>query len=435
MRLASLPIEAREAFYAEHTEEQLSRLRYDYRFLARGEQLPPAGSWRYWLVQAGRGFGKSWVGAQWSHEQAERYPNLPGLLAARSAGDARETMVEGVSGILATAKPWFRPRYEPSKRKLTWPNGAWALVLGADEPEIFRGKNSAWAWVDELAAWSYSDSWDQLLLGLRIGEDPRCVITTTPRPTSLIISLVKDPNTVVTRGSTDDNRVNLAPAFYEHIISKYRGTTIGRQELEGELLADIPGALWKRAQIERDRVLKVPDLRRIVVAIDPAATSGEKADDTGIMVAGLGADGHGYALSDLTCHKTPGGWALVAVGAYDSWKADLIVGESNNGGEMVGLTLETVRPNVPYKLVHASRGKRTRAEPISALCEQGRIHHVGVLRDLEDEQCTWVPGVTAESPNRVDAFVWAMTELVETGLPAAIAPNPDVGYVGNQWSM
>lgn len=428
MRLAALPAEERRSVLDSYDDGALDALLSSYRFLARGEQIPPPGAWDYWILRSGRGAGKTWTGSNWVHEQAAAHPGLAGLLAARTAGDVRETMVEGISGVLATAPRGFVPRYEPSKRKITWPNGAYALCLGADEPELFRGKNSAWAWADEVASWRKRDAWDQLLLGLRVGPHPRCVVTTTPKPTPLIREILAEPNAVDTRGSTYDNAANLAPAFLRKVLAKYEGTTLGAQELHGELIGDTPGALWTRTTLDTHRVREAPDLVRIVVAIDPAATSGEGADDTGIVVVGKGRDGHGYVLADVSCHESPAGWAKRAIEAYRLHRADRLIGEANNGGEMVELTIRAVerddaRRQVPaaFSLVWASRGKQARAEPISALYEQGRVHHVGMHADLESEQTTWVPGVSGWSPNRVDALVWACTELFERETEA-VAP-------------
>jgi phage terminase large subunit-like protein len=251
-----------------------------------------------------------------------------------------------------------------------------------------------------------------LMMGLRLGTDPRVVVATTPRPIALLRELAADPLTRVTRGSTFDNRANLAPAYLDQILTKYQGTQIGRQELYAKLLDEAPGALWKRADIERHRVKAAPALLRIVVAVDPAATSGERADDTGIVEAGKAKDGQGYVLADLTCHKSPDGWAREVVKAYHEWKADRIVVETNHGGEMVTATIRQVDRNVPIKTVTASRGKMVRAEPISALYEQGRVHHVGAFPALEDQLVNWTPD-SGTSPDRLDALVWALTELLE----------------------
>lgn len=392
---------------------------YQWSFWARDNQLPPDGDWRVWLLLAGRGFGKSRTGAEWIRSQVEtgRYHRL--ALVARTAADVRDVMIEGESGILRISPPWFRPKYEPSKRRLTWPNGAVATTYSADEPDNLRGPEHDGAWCDELAAWSYPDAWDMLMFGLRLGADPRVVVTTTPRPTKLIRELVAAPTTHVTRGRTYDNASNLAPAFMEQIIAKFAGTRLGRQELDAEILDDTPGALWKRDQIEALRVVKHPDLSRIVVAVDPAVTSNEGSDETGIIGAGLGTDQHGYVLEDASLRGSPLAWATAAVTLYYKLQADRIVAEANQGGEMVEHTIHTVDPNVPVRLVHASRGKYIRAEPVAALYEQARAHHVGTFPAMEDQLCTWTQG--DESPDRLDALVHGLTDLM-----IDVAPVPSV---------
>jgi phage terminase large subunit-like protein len=337
-------------------------------------------------------------------------------LVAPTAADARDVMVEGESGLLAIAPPWDRPEYEPSKRRLTWENGAVATTYSADEPERLRGPQHDFAWCDELAAWRYPAAWDMLMFGLRLGSDPRAVVTTTPRPTKLIKALLLDPKVVVTHGTTYDNAANLAPGFLQQIVRRYEGTRHGRQELQAEILEDVPGALWGRAVIEAGRVTSVPELARIVVAIDPAAGSGEHSDESGIVVAGKTAAGHGYVLADLSGRYTPVEWAKAAIAAYRAHDADRIVAEVNNGGEMVEATLRMVDPGVPFTAVRAARGKVARAEPVAALYEQGRVHHLGALPPLEDQMCGFVHdfdrAAAGYSPDRVDALVWALSELL-----------------------
>lgn len=410
--LASLPEPERIQALAELTEQEAEALLYDWPFWARPNQLPPPGDWRVWLVLAGRGFGKTRTGAEWLRDQVENRGRGRLALVAPTAADARDVMVEGESGILAISPPWFRPVYEPSKRRLTWPNGAIATTYSADEPDRLRGPQHDGAWADELAAWKYPEAWDMLMFGLRLGMDPRAVVTTTPKPVRLIRELLAAATTVVTRGSTYENAANLAPAFLEQIVTKYKGTRLGRQELDGEVLDDVPGALWTRKVLDDLRRTTAPELVRVVVAIDPAVTSGEDSDETGIVVAGRGADGHGYVLADLSCRMSPDGWARRAVNALQDHKADRIVAEVNNGGDLVERVIRTVERTVPYKAVHASRGKRVRAEPIAALYEQGKVHHVGSLPDLEDQMCTYLPEGSDKSPDRVDALVWALTELM-----------------------
>ena len=368
------------------------------------------------MLLAGRGFGKTRTGAEYVRSRVKARSAGRIALVAPTAADARNVMVEGESGILAISAPADRPLYEPSKRRLTWPSGAVATLFSADEPERLRGPQHDAAWCDELAAWRYPEAWDMLLLGLRLGQDPRVVVTTTPRPTKLIKGLLADPSVVVTRGSTYENRDNLAPAFIEEIIGRYEGTRLGRQELEAEILDDMPGALWTRGLIEAGRAREVPELMRVVVAIDPAASSGEAADETGIVVAGKDERGDAWVLADASGRYSPGEWAKAAVAAFRAHRADRIVAEVNNGGEMVEAMLRMLDPGVPFTAVHASRGKRTRAEPVAALYEQGRAHHVGALPQLEDQMCGFSARdvdrrLAGGSPDRVDALVWALTDL------------------------
>jgi phage terminase large subunit-like protein len=322
-------------------------------------------------------------------------------------------MIEGESGILAICPSAERPEYKSAKRQLVWPNGAKTLIFTADEPDRLRGKQHMKLWADELAAWRYSDSWDQAMFGLRLGDNPQVVVTTTPRPTKLIRELAKDSTTHVTTGSTYDNRANLAPAFFNEIIKKYEGTRLGRQELKAEILDDNPNALWQRDRIDQLRVIKAPEFRRVVVGVDPAVTSNEESCETGIVIAALGEDEQAYVLDDLSLIASPDGWARKAVFAYHQHSADRIIGEANNGGDLIETVIRTVDRHVSYKKVHASRGKAKRAEPIAALYEQGRVHHVGSFPKLEDQMCSYDPAETDnDSPDRMDALVWALTELM-----------------------
>lgn len=373
--------------------------------------MPPHGDWRTWLILAGRGWGKTRTGAEWVIDRIEDGHQRIALIGP-TAADVRDVMVEGESGILAVCPADLTPHYEPSKRRITFATGAIATTYSADEPDRLRGPQHEAAWADELAAWRYPEAWDQLQFGLRLGDDPRTIVTTTPRPTKEIRELVAADSTVVTRGSTFDNADNLAPAFLERILSKYEGTRLGRQELYAEILDDVPGALWTRQMLEAAVVgcpSPIPDTERMVVAIDPAVTSGEDSDSTGIVVAGR-YDKSAVVLADLTCRLTPDGWARRAVEAYHDFKADRIVAEANQGGDLVKTVLRTVDPTVPVKLVHATRGKRVRAEPVAALYEQGRVFHTAVFADLEDELVTWTPD-SPSSPDRLDALVWALTDL------------------------
>lgn len=405
------------------------RLKYTWEAWARDSQLPPDGDWSTWCIISGRGWGKTRTGAQWTIEKAERYPGCHIALVGRTVADVRDVMIKGRSGILACSPPWFRPEYKPSLRLLIWPNGTTATTYSADEPDQLRGPQHSFAWADERAAWQYDDAWDQLSFGLRIapapGVIPQCVVTTTPRNTKAMKALVSDPSTVVTKRSTYENQENLSPRFIREIERRYAGTRLGRQEIGGDLIEDIDGALWKRQWLDDGRVVRYPDLKRIVVAVDPPASSAETSDspaECGIVVAGVGVDGHGYTLADASLIGTPDEWASEVLAVYSKFKADLIVGEVNNGGEMVGAIIKAIADrngmiNIPYKAVRASRGKQVRAEPVSLLYERQQIHHVGTFPDLEDQQCNWVPG--EKSPDRMDASVWAYTELMLPETPTA----------------
>jgi phage terminase large subunit-like protein len=403
------------------------RLLYDWKFWGRPNQIAPPGNWLTWLILAGRGFGKTRAGSEWIRAMVcgptpmSRGRSSRIALVGETAADCRDVMVRGDSGILSVHPPDFRPVYEPSKRSLTWPNGAVALLFNATEPDQLRGPQHDLAWLDELAKWRYAqETWDMLQFGLRLGDDPRQLVTTTPRPIPLIRSLMKDERTVTTKGSTYDNKANLAAVFMDTVIKRYEGTRLGRQELNAEVLDDVPGSLWTRDGLDRYRKPKgkLPDMQRVVVAVDPAATSAEtsKSDDTaetGIVVAGLGVDGRGYVLDDLSCRLSPNGWGRMAVSAYDSHSADCIVVERNQGGDMVKNTIKSVRSNIKIVEVHASRGKVTRAEPVSAMYEQGRISHVGTFHELEDQMVLFTTnGIVGETTaDRVDALVWAFSQL------------------------
>lgn len=376
---------------------------------AREKQQPPPGDdWRFWLVLAGRGWGKTRTIVEWAKQRAHADPGSRGAIVASTAADARDIVVDGESGFLNTSDDIT---YHSSKRRLTWTNGSQATLYSAEEPDRLRGPQQHWAIADELAAWKYAQAtWDMLMFGLRLGENPRCAIATTPRPTPVIRGLVADPLTHVTKGSTFENEANLAPAFLNAILKKYEGTRLGRQEIDAEILDDVPGAMWTRQMIEDTRRSSHPDMQRIVIAVDPAITNTQDSDETGIIVAGLGENEHGYTLEDCTVKASPDAWARAAVNAYHRHNADRIVYESNQGGDMVAHTIRMVDANVPLTAVRATKGKHTRAEPVAALYEQGRIHHVGMFAELEDQLCTWVPG--EDSPDRLDALVWAFSNLM-----------------------
>jgi len=327
-------------------------------------------------------------------------------------------MVEGESGILATAPPWFRPTYEPSKRKLEWPNGAVAYTYSSEEPDRLRGPQHDLGWADELCAFKYlKDTWDMYQFGLRLGEDPKTIITTTPKPQKLLKEIMESEGTALTRGSTYDNLANLAPTFAKTVVAKYEGTRLGDQELHAKILDDNPDALWNFEMIEPYRVAfdKCPDLIRIGVAIDPAVTANKKSDETGMVIGGVAYIGeklHGYILEDCTLKAKPEKWAMKAVTEYKAYSADRIIAEVNNGGDLVEANLRSINANVSYEAVRASRGKAVRAEPVSSLYEQGRIHHVGVFSKLEDQMTDWNPlDPDGDSPDRMDALVWLITWL------------------------
>lgn len=445
--LASLPPLEREKFLNSLTKEELSELNYDWKFWARPNQLEPEGDWNTWVVLAGRGFGKTRIGSEWIRQNVcgpsplsgGRYKRI--ALIAETAADARDVIVEGESGILGCHPKDFRPLYIKTNRKLEWPNGAVAYLYNATEPDQLRGPQHDLAWADELAKFQYmQETWDQAQLGLRLGDHPKMLVTTTPRPLPLIKKLIVANKTFVTRGKTFDNAGNLAPSFIAQIEERYGGTRLGRQELDGEILGDIPGALWQRSSIDDHRLKEAPeDLVSVLVAVDPAASSNEGSDENGIVVVGLGRDEDGYArgyvLEDASLKGTPEEWAKRAVQMFRKWGADKIIAEKNNGGEMVETVIRTADRSVPVKLVHASRGKIIRAEPISALYEQGRVHHCGRFDLLEDQMCLFsvdnIRGGSIGSPDRVDALVWGLTEIFEKLTGRRRSPKPDDLIIDN----
>lgn len=382
---------------------------------ARPDQRRPPGDWDVWFIKSGRGWGKTRTGAE---DLVESALDDAGdyFAAGPTFADARDVMVEGPSGLIAVLeRRCIGHRWNRSLGELTLANGSRIKAGSADEPDRWRGWNFKGGWADELGAWRRPDTWTQLRLATRIGTHPRIVVTTTPRPTALLRGLVErtDGSVHVTSGRTFDNAENLSPAALAELERRYAGTRIGRQELEGELLLDTPGALWTLDQLEACRVADrsaVGQLRRVVTAIDPAVTSGEDSDETGIVVAGIDHTEVVWVLADRSLKASPSGWATAAIGAHDDFEGDRVVGEANNGGDLVEATLRQVDPSVPYRKVTASRGKRVRAEPVAALYEQGRVRHVGAMPELEEQMCMWTPD-SGWSPDRVDALVWAVTEL------------------------
>jgi phage terminase large subunit-like protein len=399
-----------------------------WRAKARPSQLPPPGNWNGWLVMAGRGFGKNRMASGWVHEevQAKRAGRI--ALVGPTAADVRDTIIQGESGLLATAPSWCRPEYEPSNRKLTWPNGAFALAFSAEESDRLRGSQFDLAFADELAAWNNAqDAWDMLMFGLRLGTHPKWLVTTTPRPIKLLKDLLarEGQDVVVTRGSTYENAANLAPSFLAAIRARYENTRLGKQEIFAEMLSSTPGALWSSDMVERaNDVGELPDMRRVVVAIDPSGTRGasDGGDSIGIVVGGLGVDGLGYLLADRTCKLSPDGWGRRAVDAYREFKADRIIAERNFGGAMVEHVIRSIDPNVSYREVTASRGKVARAEPASALYEQGKVRHAHRMPELEDQMLAMTSNgfVGDGSPDRLDAAVWCLHELLGAPEPGII---------------
>ncbi|TCL76161.1 terminase family protein [Rhizobium sp. BK251] len=382
----------------------------------RDEQKPPAGDWRTWLLIGGRGSGKTRAGAEWVHglaSSSER-SELRIALVAETLGDAREVMIDGVSGICRIARN-RRPEFEISRRRLIWPNGAVAQIFSSEDPESLRGPQFHYAWCDELAKWKHGEeTFDMLQFGLRLGAAPRQLVTTTPRPVPLLKRLMVDPATALTRISTLENRKNLAPGFFDALSTRYGGTRLGRQELDGELIEDREDGLWKREAIEAATIRFTGALRRVVVAVDPPATAGPKSC-CGIVVAGIEASGRGVVLADCSVEgASPAGWAGAVAKAYRRFAADRIVAEINQGGDMVSAMLRSIDADLPVTTVRATRGKFLRAEPVAALYEQGRVAHAGRFAALEDQMCDFGPeGLTSgRSPDRLDALVWALTALM-----------------------
>jgi phage terminase large subunit-like protein len=429
--LAAMTDEDREQFLGQLSPDEALAILYDWHTWARPNQLqpqtPPEGvPWYVWMLLGGRGMGKTKTGAEtlreWAEATQKGEPERFAIIG-QTAADVRDVMLQGESGILTISPPWFMPTYEASRRRLMWPNGTFAILFSGDSPDQLRGPQFHKAWVDELAKYLYpQETWDNLEFGLRLGSNPQAIVTTTPRPIPIIKSMVEDEQVHVTRGSSYENISNLAPSFIRRVIRKYEGTRVGRQELHAEVLTDMPGALWTYEMIEKCRVTRIPEMVRIVVAVDPAVSASEDSDETGIVVCGFGVDGLGYVLRDYSGRYSPEAWAQKAIDAYYDYTADRIVAEVNNGGDLVETVIRSKDSRVSYKDVHASRGKIRRAEPIAALYERGMVRHHGQFAAMEDQMTTYNPAEAQTpterrrtkmlSPDRMDAMVWGFTELM-----------------------
>ena len=422
-----LSLPKRKLFLESLTSDELQAAVDDWNIWARADQLPSRLDFRLWILLGGRGAGKTRAGAEWVSQKVRHASEpLRVALIGPTFAEARHVMAEGVSGLLNVARDDFRPRYESSKHQITWPDGSMAQLFSAEEPDSLRGPQFHYAWCDELAKWSKPRAtWDMLQFALRLGDKPQAVVTTTPRPLALLSELIQAEGTLLSRSRTKQNGANLAPDFLAAITASYGGTRLGRQELEGEILTDNPDALFSRSLIEAARCPQAPAMKRIVVAVDPPAGSGEKHNACGIIAAGLGVDGLVYVLDDFTIKaRSPSGWAARAIALYHARKADALIAEANPGGDMVKSVLANMDASVPVRLVHATRGKHLRAEPVAALYEQGRVKHAGVFASLEDELCEFESIIASPgaSPDRADALVWAVSELVltrPTGTPRA----------------
>lgn len=402
-------------------------------FGQRPPEIDPENPWEVWLFAGGRGTGKTITGAQWVRHRVESGIARHIALVSETVKDVRDVMIEGPAGLLKISPPWCMPVYEPSKARVVWPNGAVATMFSAERPDQLRGPQHDTGWLDEIAKWqrAQDETWDNFNMGLRLGDFPQCAVTTTPRPTKTYKKLIANENglNVITRGSTFENTRHLAPSFIKRMAKQYGGTRLGRQELEAELLADNPNALWRFTDIDDHRRGKAPELIRIVVAIDPSAGSldPDSAAEAGIIVAGVDHAYHGYILADRSLKGSPEEWSKAAVGAYREFHADRIVAETNNGGDMVEAVLRSVDRSIPFRKLWASRGKLTRAEPIAALYERHEVHHVGTYAELESQMTDWEPGMP--SPDRMDAAVWALTDLIiDGGSPTETEDDPFGGH-------
>lgn len=436
-QLSALPCEDRNKFIDSLSEDEAAILLADWRgFNARQDQIAPEGDWDIWLCLAGRGWGKTRTGAEWVKEQVEAGCKRIALVA-ETQKDLEEVMIEGESGILSLYSKADGPVYRKKPVQLMFKTGAIALGYNATQPDQLRGPQFDAAWSDELAKWRYArETWDQLQFGLRLGNKPRQIVTTTPRPIELIKAIIsgQEGEAAIVRGRTLDNSSNLPPAFLKKIMARYDGTRLGRQELNAEILGDIPNALWTYSNLEVYRVNEHPELGRVVVAVDPAISDTETSDEHGIIVIGLDQEGlDAYLLEDGSIPGSPLDWARRAVALYDKYEADAIIAEVNQGGDMVESNLKTVRSNVNVIQVRASRGKHIRAEPIASLYEQGRVHHVGGFDELE-KQMTMMTSAGYEgsgSPDRLDALVWGASELFPDMVKEHIEPI-EINFKG--WS-
>lgn len=412
----------RRAFTAALADEAKAWLGSFWPFFARPDQLAPDGDWTVWLVMGGRGAGKTRTGAEWVRAVVAGAAHAGGPSAGRIAlvgetlQDVRDVMIEGVSGLMAVHPPGEQPKWSPSLRRLVWPNGAVAQAFSSEDPEALRGPQFDAAWADEVGKWRHADAtFDMLQFGLRLGDRPRQVVTTTPRAVPLMRRLLKAPGTVVTKARTADNAAFLAKGFLTAVVGRYEGTMLGRQELDGEMVEDRADALWSRGEIEAIRIGGRPVLSRIVVAVDPPATSTRTSDACGIIAAGLDGEGRAIVLADASVNGArPEIWASRAVALYHAEQADRLVAEVNQGGDMVASVIAQVDASIPVQVVRATRGKWVRAEPVAALYARGRVRHAGFFRELEDEMCDFgLDGLSGgRSPDRLDALVWALTALL-----------------------
>jgi predicted phage terminase large subunit-like protein len=416
--LASLTASEMTSLLKSLNTEERAALLYRWDAWRRPSQAPPPDPWVGWLIDAGRGWGKTRTGAETVRHWVEQEGVTRIGIVSETAADNRDIIVEGESGLLNICPPWNMPNYEPSKRRLTWKNGAMAMLYDAREPGQLRGPQHEKLWFDELAKYRYAEQvFAMAMFGLRLGAKPQWIATTTPLPTPFFKGLLKDQKVHITKGRTVENLANLSPLFKQQVVDRYAGTRLGKQELDAELIDDVVGALWTRRGIEECRAVDMPKFKRIVVGVDPATTSKKTSNEHGIITVGLGVDGQGYVIDDVSGVMPPDQMARRALGCYARHQADAIVVETNNGGDWIPALISTINGNANIIDVRASRGKVVRAEPIAALYDQGRVHHVGVFPELEDQMTQFTREIAAgreddqASPDRVDALVWGLTEL------------------------